>query len=476
MITLFLLQPLKQIPAQVWTFENESVIRIGRSTDNHVVLYSAVVSRHHVELRRTGDNWEIVNLGTNGTYLDGKRINQVPAVDGAIIRLARSGPNIQIRLGTEALNNLPEMASDRPDNSRFSDQLTDAETRDPTGGTIHIPDEDEEKEIDTDIRGRSRKGVIPVPPHLQLAPESPTVIQPTHIEPRSVSTVAATKLRHPLSDASSNNAAAEKQVVEPDHVIQTVEDYHITQVLGQGDIGITYQAWNKGQYFVLKTLNADWIGNVKATAALEYEGETLHQLNHSQLPRWLNFFSVGIQPYLVMQLMPGEKLSSYVNAHGPMPPKQAIARVLEVCEVLSYLHEFTPPLLHRGIRPSSLICPENGKLALVDFGMVKTLALGQSIPAGRTAYTAPEQLDLSATPAVDLYALGPTLAYLVTGHNPVSFYSDRDQGYRFYADAIPGLHPSIASVLDRLTNPIADRRYQSANELADALQSLDLPD
>ena len=92
MITLFLLHPLKKIPVQNWTFENEPVIRIGRSTDNHVVLYSAVVSRHHVELRYKGSQWEIVNLGTNGTYLDGKRITQVTAQDGVIIRRARSGP------------------------------------------------------------------------------------------------------------------------------------------------------------------------------------------------------------------------------------------------------------------------------------------------------------------------------------------------------------------------------------------------
>jgi eukaryotic-like serine/threonine-protein kinase len=105
-ITLSLLHPIKQIPVQVWTFENESTIRIGRSTDNQVILYSAVVSRHHVELRRVGNSWEIVNLGTNGTYLDGKRITQVPATDGAVIRLARSGPNIQIRLAQESLKDI----------------------------------------------------------------------------------------------------------------------------------------------------------------------------------------------------------------------------------------------------------------------------------------------------------------------------------------------------------------------------------
>ncbi len=92
---------------QVWTFpDSESVIRIGRSNDNQVVLYSAVVSRHHVELHRVGAGWEMTNLGTNGTYLDGKRVTQVAVTDGAVIRLARSGPNLQIRLSETALDEL----------------------------------------------------------------------------------------------------------------------------------------------------------------------------------------------------------------------------------------------------------------------------------------------------------------------------------------------------------------------------------
>ncbi|MEB3293210.1 MAG: FHA domain-containing protein [Synechococcales bacterium] len=118
-IILTLLHPIKQSPVQTWTFSSESVIRIGRSTDNNVVLYSAVVSRHHVELRRVGSSWEVVNLGTNGTYLEGKRITQMPITDGAVIRLARSGPNIQIRIGESALKELSEnLANERPASHR----------------------------------------------------------------------------------------------------------------------------------------------------------------------------------------------------------------------------------------------------------------------------------------------------------------------------------------------------------------------
>lgn len=96
MITLSLLHPLHKTPVQSWSFDQEPVIRIGRSTDNDVILYSAVVSRYHVEIHRTESGWAIKSLGTNGTYLDGKRIAEVPVQDGIVIRLARSGPNIKI--------------------------------------------------------------------------------------------------------------------------------------------------------------------------------------------------------------------------------------------------------------------------------------------------------------------------------------------------------------------------------------------
>lgn len=100
-ITLTLLHPVQSTPVQSWTFEDEPVIRIGRAVDNQVVLYSAVVSRHHIELRRSGPDWEVINLGTNGTYLDGKRVHQSPLSDGGTLRLGRSGPNLQVRVGVD---------------------------------------------------------------------------------------------------------------------------------------------------------------------------------------------------------------------------------------------------------------------------------------------------------------------------------------------------------------------------------------
>ena len=111
MLTLTLLHPNKAIPIQNWTFESETTIRIGRAVDNDVVLFSAVVSRHHLELHQKGQEWEIINLGANGTFVvnlaqngifvDSKAIQKIPAVDGMIVRLASAGPKIQIRIQPE---------------------------------------------------------------------------------------------------------------------------------------------------------------------------------------------------------------------------------------------------------------------------------------------------------------------------------------------------------------------------------------
>ncbi|MGE5657839.1 MAG: FHA domain-containing protein [Actinomycetota bacterium] len=99
MITLTLLHPTQSIPVQSWSFESESVIRIGRANDNDVIIYSAVVSRHHVELWQNSTGWEIINFGANGTYIDDKPITQGSVVDGMIIRLGNSGPKIRVRMG-----------------------------------------------------------------------------------------------------------------------------------------------------------------------------------------------------------------------------------------------------------------------------------------------------------------------------------------------------------------------------------------
>ena len=103
MITLTLLHPLQPLPVQSWTFHHESSIKIGRATNNEVVLYSAVVSRHHVEIKKLNvREWEVVNLGSNGTYIDDEPIERAKISNGTIVRLSSSGPKILVKIESES--------------------------------------------------------------------------------------------------------------------------------------------------------------------------------------------------------------------------------------------------------------------------------------------------------------------------------------------------------------------------------------
>jgi pSer/pThr/pTyr-binding forkhead associated (FHA) protein len=141
-ITLTLLHPIQSVPVQNWCFESESVVRIGRSNDNDVIIYSAVVSRHHVELWNNAFGWEIINFGANGTYIDDQLIAQVLVVDGMTIRLGNSGPSIRIRVATTNLQ--PEKR--KPPKPSPSDQKDESGTDEPTPSSFReeIIEDDED--------------------------------------------------------------------------------------------------------------------------------------------------------------------------------------------------------------------------------------------------------------------------------------------------------------------------------------------
>ena len=489
MITLFLLHPLKQIPVQVWSFENESVIRIGRSSDNHVILYSAVVSRHHVELRRTGEkSWEIVNLGTNGTYLDGKRVNQISVVDGSVIRLARSGPNLQIRIGTDALQEYDALSTrtytQQPDNTSV-----DIEQASTPKDTFNPNELNSASHEDADSDGKiaqqtSEAEAIANPASVQVVPPGMSIRQRTlpiaSLQPGNfASTAAVTKITRTLATSpmvSPDHCSHERRgdlfcedCGQPLHVLKIVGDYQLVQVLGEGEVGITYLAWCRGQTLVLKTLRDRWVGNANAYKALEAEATLLGQLNYPRLPHLIEFFIEDELPYLVMDVVSGRSLSSWIAANGAVPLNQAAEWISELCRILSYIHAFDPPILHRGIYPGNILCQDRfyaGKIALVDFGAIKPLLLGSGVPPDQTAYLAPEQFSLDATPATDLYAIAPLMAFLLTGQDPVSFYRPVDDVWRFVGEAIPDVPPALAQILNRLTQPQPSDRYRSALELA----------
>ncbi|MEO1147178.1 MAG: FHA domain-containing protein [Cyanobacteria bacterium J06638_22] len=486
MITLSLLHPIKQIPVQLWTFENESVIRIGRSTDNHVILYSAVVSRHHVELRRVGATWEVVNLGTNGTYVEGKRVAQAQVTDGSIIRLARSGPNIKIRLGAEGLRENEEAMRLDKTVSQPRGNLPQTSTEVTERSNVGIADEDVQMATSTRSQAKTEfpversssepnSGIIPVPAHLKLQQQSASSTPPKNpitdllqSQPQQIGEDAPQGCPH-----LRGGGLFCVDCGQPLRVLDTLGDYQLLNVLGQSDISITYQAWRDGHTMALKTLNSEWLNNTQALATLEHEADTLRYLDHSQIPSLIDFQVVGEKAALVMQMMPGQNLRNYMTDHGSVSLERAIAWILEICQILTYLHEFTPPIAHRDLRPKNLIYnPDTDTLALVDFGAVKRVILERPFPPGSKGYGAPERLQLHPVQAMDIFSLGPLFAFLVTGHNPLAYYSDDHGQFRFQAAMIPNIPSELVPILHRLTEPALEDRYDSVDVVIADLQAI----
>lgn len=464
MITLTLLHPIQSTPVQSWTFEHEPVIRIGRSTDNHVILYSAVVSRHHVELRRVNDRWEILNLGANGTYLDGKQVAQVPVVDGVIIRLARSGPNIQIHLssnpplsgektaGQRAKPKPEEPPADRPATKAALPSLSAAvpSTRQPTTELDQVPPE-----------GLSGKPLVP---------------QRSRSQRQEFSRLDASLGLN--LDCTHQRAQADMMFCpdcgQPLQILSTIGEYQVIKILGEDPVGMTLLVWRNGQSLLLKTLAPSIVSQPEAVDLFEQQGRTLLQLNHPGLPRFVDFFVLEGRPYLIQEQVYGQNLHYRVAARGPLAQEQAIAYMLQVCDVLEYLHQQSPPLLHQNLTPENLIqrlrTPAGEGITVTGFAALTPFR--QDTQPSIAGYRAPEQQQGTSTPASDFYALGPILVYLLTGKEPQEFYAQREQGFRFYPEYVPGLTPDFVAIIRRLTNPKPEERYTSATEIIEVLNQL----
>jgi serine/threonine protein kinase len=154
------------------------------------------------------------------------------------------------------------------------------------------------------------------------------------------------------------------------------------------------------------------------------EARLLTTLSHPRLPRVTDFFREDDRVYLVMDYVEGQNLKAFLEAHGrePLPCTDVMGWGIQVCEILTYLHSRTPPVIFRDIKPANLIRRPDDTICLVDFGIARQVRRGaatDTIVFGSPGYAPPEQYGHGQTDArADLYALGATLHHLLTGQDP----------------------------------------------------------
>ena len=265
-------------------------------------------------------------------------------------------------------------------------------------------------------------------------------------------------------------------IVEEEHFIGP---YQVLRTLGKGGMGITYLAWDKNKtvknaplLLVLKEMNADMARVAKARELFEREARILKSLDHPGIPKYYDFFVDNNHKYLVMELIHGHNLEQFVRQRGEIDPERTIKWMMQVCDILDYLHNLEPPLVHRDIKPANLILRNlDSRLMLLDFGAVKELGTALETRIGVEGYSAPEQYRGKPCPQSDIYGIGTTTIFLLTGKTPMQYYRYKGGKFEFDIGSIPNVPPTLGKVLKIACKPEPRDRYQTAQELSEALWS-----
>ncbi len=261
--------------------------------------------------------------------------------------------------------------------------------------------------------------------------------------------------------------------------------YQILALLGQGGMGSVYRAFDQvlQRPVAIKEHipdpNATPQGLAQARAQFQREARVLAKLHHDNLPRVTDYFSFGGNEYLVMDLIEGMGLDQVVQQHGAISEGAVRAWMNQVLDALIYIHSQNPPVIHRDIKPANLILKPDGKVTLVDFGLVKLLdpnnprTLSAMRAMGTPEYAPIEQFSpgMHTDARSDIYSLGATMYHLLSGRPPLDVprrLVDPTQMPNLRA-INPNVSPQMEWVVHKALEIQPQNRFQSAAEMKQAL-------
>jgi serine/threonine protein kinase/WD40 repeat protein/cyclophilin family peptidyl-prolyl cis-trans isomerase len=271
--------------------------------------------------------------------------------------------------------------------------------------------------------------------------------------------------------------------------LAALTQYQIRGELGRGGMGVVYMAKNKlmDRFEVLKVINKALLEQPGAVERFLREIRSAAQLDHPNVVRAYNALQSGDLLVFAMEYVQGEDLAKVVKAHGPLSIPDACNYAQQVALGLQHAHE--NGMVHRDIKPQNLILTRKGEshiVKILDFGLAKatrekgedSTLTGTGQMLGTPDYIAPEQTRDAASADIraDIYSLGCTLYYLLTGGPPFTGKSLYDILQAHHSAepkplnvARPEVPKELAAVVQKMMAKEPAQRYQTPAEVAEAL-------
>ncbi|MBK6088756.1 serine/threonine protein kinase [Ruminococcus difficilis] len=247
--------------------------------------------------------------------------------------------------------------------------------------------------------------------------------------------------------------------------------YQLTEYINRGGMSIVYLAENirlGNRWAVKEIVKTNDEYNRLYIDALIHEANMMKDLDYPAFPRIVDIIEDDYALYLVMDYIEGKTLEEILFEEGPQPEERVIGWGVQLCDAMSYLHNQPSPIIYRDMKPSNVIMKPDGSLRIIDFGVARVFhpeKTNDTVALGTKGFAPPEQYVGQTDERSDIYALGATMRYLLTGVNPRS--NEAVDYPALYAQM--GLSDKMIRILDKCTAINPADRYQTDSELCEAL-------
>jgi serine/threonine protein kinase len=233
--------------------------------------------------------------------------------------------------------------------------------------------------------------------------------------------------------------------------------YKLERKIAQGGMSSIYLCTNieLGNKWIVKHVD-------KKYSDFVYEEDILKKLNHICLPKIIDICKDESGIYIIESYIEGISLQKKLDLFGELKLDKVIDYMLQLCEVLIYLHNIKPKgIIHKDLKPSNIIITEYDKLVLIDFGIAEEQdSIRSSIRAGTNSYASPEQLvsSKSSDGRGDIFSLGIVLHQMLTGELPGRCEkAEGDRGSYVYR--------KLLEISEKCSRFLPEDRYQKVEEI-----------